>query len=87
MRWRYSKNTSRWEMTFGGWRASVRSWNVQGTWQASIRRRYPPYDVCGQADFGWPRSAMVWCEDAIMRERWGKYPVSASNISKELPND
>jgi hypothetical protein len=70
MRWIYSKNTAQWEMTFGGWRASVRSWNVRGTWHATIRRPYPPYRTHGQADFGWPSSARAWCEEEIMRLRW-----------------
>jgi len=70
LRWTYNGHTARWEATFGGWRAVVESLNTRCTWHAAITQRYPPYHKRGQTDFGWPRTAMAWCEAEMMRLRW-----------------
>jgi len=70
LHWTYNGHTTRWEATFGGWRAVVESLSTQCTWQAAIMRRYPPYNERDQTDFGRPRAAMTWCEEEIMRLRW-----------------
>jgi hypothetical protein len=70
LRWMYNGHTAQWEAAFGGWRAVVQSLSTQCTWQAAITRRYPPYHKYEQTDFEWPRGAMTWCEEEIMRQRW-----------------
>jgi hypothetical protein len=70
MHWTYNLHTAQWEAAFGGWRAVVESLSTRGVWHAAIKRRYPPHTYCDQADFGWPRTAMAWCEAEIMRQRW-----------------
>jgi len=70
LRWTYNGHASQWETTFGGWRAVVESLSAQCTWQAVVTQRYRPDHKRYQTDFGWPRAAMTWCEEEIMRLRW-----------------
>ena len=70
MTWKYNTHTTQWETTFGAWRAVVGSQSKRGAWHAAIERPYPPHHRRDSPPFAWPRAAMAWCEEEIMRQRW-----------------